>query len=361
MSKAILAAIVLYLCCLQNTAAGDKDSCTDSKGLTFICGLSNAEDLVSVPDTDWVLSSGMTLGGGIYLINSVQKTWTQMYTGAPQQVHHDAARFGNCQAAPVADSFITHGLHIRAGENGHSTLYVVGHGGREAIEVFDVDANPAQPQLAWLGCVPMPEGLGANSVTALTDGSLLATVLMHPGQTFTDVFSGKPTGAIYRWSPGQSGFEMIAGSQLPGNNGIEISADEREIFVVSTGLGTISVFANSNPTRLLRSTSRLDFGPDNVHMTEDGQLITAGPSSVDHNCGEIDTENMILEEFAACPRGSVAATFDPVTLAETGRWSSPADPVFSNATMALQVGDEIWIGSFAGDRIGVIGKASAPH
>jgi hypothetical protein len=31
---------------------------------------------------------------------------------------------------------------------------------------------------------------------------------------------------------------------------------------------------------------------------------------------------------------------------------SPAIKTFSNITMALQVGDEIWIGTFAGDRIG---------
>ena len=29
----------------------------------------------------------------------------------------------------------------------------------------------------------------------------------------------------------------------------------------------------------------------------------------------------------------------------------PADPHFSNITMALPVGEELWIGTFAGDRI----------
>ena len=198
---------------------------------------------------------------------------------------------------------------------------------------------------------------GPGSVSFSRDGTLLATVLMHPGQTFVDVFAGKPTGAVYRWSPGDSGFVQIPGSELPGNNGIEISSDEREIFVVSSGLQTISVFANTSPTRLLRSTQALDFGPDNVHMTPDGQLITAGPSMDDHACGELDVAGFDLEEFASCPKGSVAATFDPETLVETRRWSSPADPRFSNATMALQVGDEVWIGSFSGDRIGVVAKA----
>jgi hypothetical protein len=202
----------------------------------------------------------------------------------------------------------------------------------------------------------MPAGLAANSVASLSDGSLVATVLMHPGDTFTDVFSGKPTGAIYEWSPGDSGFELIRGTELPGNNGIEVSLDEQEIFVVSTGLSTISVFSHSNPSRLLRSTRALDFGPDNVHMTPDGQLLTAGPSHTQHDCGELDPENVNIEEFASCPRGFVAATIDPETMTETRLASGPPDPDFSNATMALQVGDEVWIGSFSGDRIGVARK-----
>ena len=60
----------------------------------------------------------------------------------------------------------------------------------------------------------------------------------------------------------------------------------------------------------------------------------SSPSTNDHNCGELDPENVIIEEFAACPRGTVAATIDPQTLEETRRWSSPANPRFSNATQA---------------------------
>lgn len=341
----------------QMVAASEQTDCAASAGLTYVCGMQNAEDLVSVPATTWVLSSGMAPGGGIYLVDSVKKTWSQMYAGNAAQVSHDEATYGACHGAPVFENFITHGLHIRAGDNGHSTLYVVGHGGREAIEVFDVDANPVEPTLTWTGCVPMPDGLAANSVTSMKDGSLLATVLMHPGYTFSDVFAGTATGAIYKWSPGDSGFELMRGTELPGNNGIEVSSDETEIFVVSSGLRSISVFSNNNPSKLLRSTGPLDFGPDNVHMTADGQLLTAGPSNTDHNCGELDIENMDIEEFASCPRGFVAATYDPTTMAETQRWSGPAHADFSNATMALKVGDEVWIGTFSGDRIGVASAA----
>jgi len=360
MHRSMLCGCVLLLAGLQNVSAAEPGDCSPTADMSYICGPINVEDLVLVPGTRWVLGSGMAPGGGILLIDSASHAWRQAYSEDPQQIRHDAQTYGSCPTAPVLETFVTHGLHLRSHGNGHSTLYVVGHGGREAIEVFDVDATTGDaPTLTWLGCVPMPSGgVAANSVTTLKDGTLLATVLMHPGQTFSDVFSGVPTGAIYRWSPGESGFARVSGSELPGNNGIEVSADEREIYVVSTGLSNISVFENANPTRLLRATRTLDFGPDNIHLTLDGRLITAGPSLSDHECGEMDVANVSLEEFAACPRGTVAATFDPVSLKETQRWSSPPDPRFSNATMALEVGNEVWVGTFAGNRIGVFVDAA---
>ena len=359
MLRLLLAGCLIMMSGWHVAVAAETENCAATETLSFVCGTTHAEDLVLVPDTRWVLSSGK-VPGGLFLIDSKNRAWSPAYAGGAEQIRHDAATYGSCSEAPALDTFVSHGLHVRPGGNGHSTLYVVGHGGREAIEVFDVDASGERPALAWIGCVPMPEGgVAANSVTSLRDGTLLATVFMHPGQPFSDVFAGKPTGAIYRWSPGDPAFARLPGSELPGNNGIDVSADEREIYMVSSGLNTISVFANTSPTRLLRATPPLDFSPDNIRRTVDGKLITAGISNVDHGCGELDAEKldpetMDVEEFAACPRGWVAAKFDPATLTETARWSAPPDPRFSNATMALEVGDEVWVGSFGADRIGVL-------
>ena len=98
-----------------------------------------------------------------------------------------------------------------------------------------------------------------------------------PGTTFADaVVDRKPTGAVFEWSPGDAGFTLVEGTQLPANNGIEVSADGREIYVASSGLQTIVAFSHSNPARQLRTTRPLPFTPDNVHMGADGRLLTAG-------------------------------------------------------------------------------------
>lgn len=351
-STTLRTGIFISLWLLAGCAA--EDECAGSAGYGFVCGPENAEDLVLVPATKWVIASGMAPGADIYLVDSENKTWTGLYPGEEPQNRHDTATYATCPGAPDTANLMTHGLNLRAGEPGRSTLYAVGHGAREAIEVFDVDASGDVPVLTWIGCVPMPEGLEANSVASFRDGSLVATVLVEPGKTFSQLLAGEPTGAVYQWSPGDEGFERIRGTELPGNNGIEVSPDGSEIYVVSSGLNTVVAYSRSNPARQLRSTRRMAFTPDNVHMSPNGRLITAGMIDDVPECGGIPGPDHDLEELASCPRGFIAAAIDPASMSDTLLAEGQANPEFSNATMALELRDEIWIGTFSGDRIGYV-------
>lgn len=333
-----------------DAARASEPDCRSSGDLEFVCGIRNGEDLVLVPDTQWIIASGFAAGAGISLIDSRNGAHSTLYPGDSPRANHDPL-FASCDTPPGAAEWVTHGLNLRPAANGHSTLYVVGHGSREAIEVFDVDATAAQPVLTWKGCVPMPERLAANSVASFRDGSLVATVLLMPGKSFGDLFSGQPTGAVMEWSPGMREFRQIPGSELPGNNGIEVSSDEREIFVASTGLQTVVAFSRANPTKQLRTTVRLPFMPDNVHRAPDGRLLTAGMNDDEPACGGRPGAQQGFEQFSSCPRGFVAMAIDPVTMQETQVLKRPANPAFSNATMVLTTGQQFWIGTFSGDRI----------
>jgi sugar lactone lactonase YvrE len=338
--------VLLAVLCFTGPAHAQENGCEPSGGLDFVCGPQNAEDLVLVPGTKWIIASGMAAGAGFYLIDSRAGSWGALRA----QAEHDAA-FPNCTTPPSAVTLNTHGLNVRPGASGHSTLYVVGHGAREAIEVFDVDANGDRPKLTWKGCVQMPEGLAANSVASFADGSLVATVLLMPGKSFADSIARKPTGAVFEWSPGDRGFELVRGTELPGNNGIEVSADGQEIYVVSSGLQTIVAFSHSNPARQLRSTRPLPLTPDNVHMSADGRLLTAGMKNDEPACGGAPGPQHDLEKLSTCPRGSIALAVDPATMRDAVLVETPANPNFSNATMALTVDDRFWIGTFLGDRV----------
>jgi hypothetical protein len=323
-----------------------QSSCASEGGLSFVCGPKNPEDLVLVPGTRWIVSSGMADGAGFYLIDSETHEWSVL----PYQVSRDTS-FASCPTAPSAQALNTHGLNIRAMRPGAARLYAVGHGAREAIEIFDVDTRGARPSLTWRGCVPMPEGLAANSVASFADGSLVATVLIMPGKTFADSVAKRPTGAVFQWAPGRAGFELVAGTELPGNNGIEVSSDGSEIYVVSSGFQTVVAFSHTNPARQLRSTRPLPFTPDNVHMGPDGRLLTAGMANDVPECGGPPGPDHDLGRLSTCPRGTIAVAIDPKTMSDTVIVSTPAVPAFSNATMVLTIGREFWAGTFSGDRV----------
>jgi hypothetical protein len=341
--------LLLPVCAVANAA---DDQCQPSGEYGFVCGPKNAEDLVLVPATNWIIASGMAPDAAIYLIDAQQKTWTQLYPSDAAPARQNMERYGACPGLPGPGNFITHGLNLRPGAHGHSMLYVVGHGGREAIEVFDVDANGAQPVLTWTGCVMLPEGMAANSVASLDDGTLLATVPLHPGRTMAEAVAGTSTGAVYRWSPGDSGFTQVQGTELPYANGIEVSADGREFYVASSGLSTVVAYSNNNPARQLRTTQLLEFIPDNLHWASDGSLITAGLVADYAACGNArGPAEFDLVVFAACPRPFVVRAIDPQTMEGKDLARGPADARFSNITLALPVGEELWIGTFSGDRV----------
>jgi hypothetical protein len=316
------------------TAGEPAKSCEPRNGIRFICGPQNAEDLVQVPGTPWIIASGHADDANFYLVDARSGAWRILpYAARPDPV------FASCNAPPAPATFRSHGLDVLARGNGAARLHVVGHGAREAIEFFDIEMRSGAPSLVWRGCVPMPEGYVGNSVASAADGSLVATILLLPGKAFSDSFTGRPTGIVLAWSPGEPGFTPLAGTELPANNGIEVSADGREIYVASSGLHTIVAYSRTNPARKLRTSRELPFTPDNVHLGEDGMLYTAGMENDVPACGGTPGPQHDLPMLTACPRGTIAVALDPRTLSDRVVLKTPVLEGFSNATMLLPVGN----------------------
>jgi sugar lactone lactonase YvrE len=241
---------------------------------------------------------------------------------------------------------VLHGLSLRPAQTGLYSLYATNHGGRESIEIFEVDARNATPSAAWTGCVLLPDKLAANSVAAFSDGALVATVLTLPGKTFEDVWAGRNTGVVLMWTPGSKDFRTLAGTELPGNNGIETSADNREFFVASTGLKRIVAFSRANPSKPLRSAQLKEFAPDNVRLVGD-RLITVGMIDDERSCGGAPKKPADIQ----CPRGWIADAIDPKTMAITELARGPAAPPYTGSATAMPVGDTLWLSSFTADRV----------
>ena len=321
--------------------------CTPAGGLSFVCGIQKGEDLVLVPNTRWLIASGMAAGSGLHAVDTQAKVARTLYGGGTAAARPDRTTYANCPGPLDPKLMVLHGLSLRSAAGGRYTVYATNHGGRESIEVFELAAAGAAPAATWVGCVLMPNGMAANSVAAFSDRSLLATVLIMPGKTFEDAFALKNTGAVFAWKPGEKTFQMLPGTELSANNGIETSPDDQEFYVASTTTKRIYAYARSKPGVVLRTAQLKEVGPDNVRWTADGKLITAGLIDNEPSCGGPPR----TEAGIRCPRGYVAFTIDPKTMAVTEIARGPATPAFTGTAIAMRVGNEVWLGSFFADRV----------
>jgi hypothetical protein len=313
----------------------------------FICGVTNPEDLVLVPNSRWMLASGMAPGSGLHLVDTRAKTVKNLYAVGAASTRADKTKYAGCPGPLDPKQALLHGLSLRVAPGGRYTVYATNHGGRESVEVFELDASGAAPSATWIGCVLAPGKMAFNSVAAFTDGTLVATVLITPDKTFADAFAQRITGVVMQWTPGSPGFTAIPGTELSANNGIETSPDDREFYVASTTTKRIIAFARNNPGKPLRTAQLKEFGPDNVRWTADNRLITAGMIDNEASCGGPPKD----EAGIRCPRGYVVVTIDPKTMGITEIARGPATPSFTGTAIAMQTGNEVWLGSFFADRL----------
>ena len=304
--------------------------CDPIGDVQFICDMVSPEDIAVLPGQEWAITSGAREGGRIYLLNVSEKTSTLLLPTPASEERLDAETWPECpgpldDADP--DSSQHHGLYLDPGADGVHTLLVVHHGSRESIEAFDVDARNTPPSIAWVGCAVAPEGARLNSVVAL------------PGGGFATTNAGI---GVWEWHAG-SGWEVIPGSEDTAANGIEVSEDGQVLYIAG--------WAEEKLTRLSRGRTPMDkeviqlgFRPDNLRMAMDRSVIYAA-GHTDRNGDSITDPREPTTETTN------VATINPDTLEFERIFVHPAMPGFVASTTAVRIGDELWLGSFRGDRL----------
>ena len=199
MRFSITIASAMTFALLLGPADSSLAACDPDGDVQFLCGPVSPEDLIEVPQSPWVVISSMEEQGHLYVADTRDHTTTVVFPTGTSEPRHDRAMYGECPG-PVTMQFQPHGLSLRSGNGGTHTLYVVGHGDRESIEVFELDASGSSPTATWIGCVVAPQGVNLNSVTALPDGGFAATHFRNP------------EGAVWEWQP-TAGWAKVPGSE----------------------------------------------------------------------------------------------------------------------------------------------------
>lgn len=310
--------------------------CTPEGKVSYVCGLMSVEDMVVAPGGRWIFGSALVAGqGGLYVIDAKNRTAKkpEVAVGKPR------APFTDCQAPPEIKAIRTHGLELRPEAPGLATLFAVNHGGRESIEVYGVDTRGAEPRLTWTGCLMMPKNASGNAIAALPGGALAVTKFQDADddQAIVHILGGQITGLVYIWTPGP-GFREVPGTKVSGANGLVASPDGRWLYINDYGNKAVLRVAASGGGPVIRTP--VDFHPDNLRWAADGKIIATG--------------QYITLETRAGLHGWAAVKIDPQTMAQTPYLKVPGTAAFDNGTTTLQVGRDLWIGTYRGDRVAVI-------
>jgi hypothetical protein len=333
--------------------------------LGYVTGVRSPEDLVGIPHSPWIITSGLAEGkraGSLFLIDRRTKTALDLLR-ITVPMRQDRSSYPSCPG-PLNKAVISaHGIGLRKGQSGKHILYVLNHGGREAIEVFQVDAARQRPSLTWVGCIPLPENTVGNGVAPMPGGGIVMTHMAVPRyfatpqaakspEAWTEKFTaGALTGYAATWTAA-SGWKEVPGTEGSGPNGIEVSPDGRWIWVANWPVREV-VRVPARPVRggPRRTVLKLDFLPDNLRWGDDGWLWVAGAAATP-------------PEFFACVskpgcRGDYRiARINPATLAVQIVPHPRPSPTFGDATTAAKLGDTIWLGAVAGERVAYLPAAA---
>jgi len=342
---AALCALVALSASAQNSPPkrGAATPCAPSDGLSYVCGPVASEDLVRLPDSRWLIASGLNVGAPahLYLIDAHRKRATiafppETVTPPPQS----PSKMG-CDGPPDLQRMSLDGLALRPGAARRHILYAANHGDRMAIEVFAIDARGARPRLRWADCAMLPAKTLPNAVATLPGDGLLVISFYDPTepQSWARMARGEVTGRILQWHPGR-GFTAVANGATSGGNGLASSADGRLVYASSWSARRLVVLSLTDASR---KEIALDFMPDNIHRLANGSLLVAGQRTTVaaiHAC-----------TGPQCPQPWVIAHVEPQGGTVTELLSGPGTTAINYACGAVAISGTLFVTARGAQRI----------
>ena len=311
--------------------------------IEVLCGTRSPEDLELAPDGKYLIATQYvnlgrkgTAGSGMALFDIAKKTFSKMaVTDEPDKAWGDPTCPG-----PIDDALISHGESLAKRRDGTWALYVVNHGGRQSIEMFELKRAAGSWALVWHGCE-----VGAheyNDLAILPDGGFVGTYptgLSSGGKG--GPFGGAVTGYVARWIPGK-GESEIMGTRMRYPNGVVVSKDGRYMYVNEFAARQVLKFDLRDDKQI--GSVKVDFLPDNLTWTKEGKILAAGVKGARGDCPE--------GSGRPCIQGFGIAEINPGNMQTRPIFdSADHEPLIGGVSVALEVRDSIYIGAFQGDRL----------
>jgi hypothetical protein len=186
-------------------------------------------------------------------------------------------------------------------------------------------------------------------VAALPGGAFAASnfISTNDPKAIDKLTAGQAEGGMLIWRP-QTGWQDVPeAATISADNGVVASPDGRQLFVAGSGDETV-VRLPLDGSPQVRAVIKTGFHTDNLRWGTDGFLYAAGQRDSVANllaCAP-NTKQRCIGPFSVL-------RIDPVTLQTREVIHNPGGPTFGDASTALRIGDEYWLGTPHGDRIAI--------
>lgn len=332
----------------------------DEDDANSICGLQNPEDMVLLPGHAWAVVSemmsdteaeGLRFGRLQWLDVGSDVVTPFLQDGLEVALDNSLPSLGDaaCSTPPDPARFGGHGVDARRLADGSTLLAAINHGEREAIELFSIGVSGETPMATWRGCVMLPRERSHNDVAIAANGDLYVSVFSaNPAvfsfdllSDFVSLFTGGNTGMVYHWSASK-GISPVEGSEGSAPNGVALAFDDTALLFAEWGQKKVVRLDLSGQEKERREV-QLPMAPDNFAWRSDGTLIVAAQEGDAFSIlGCFDTPPTTCD----IPYGVYAIDPNSMMMKEllTG---------VGAISVAMPVGDRIYVGSFAGDSIGI--------
>lgn len=355
----IIGLLVLVACSDKPAIISD---CHAVDNITPICRFTNPEDMDLLPDQQTLLISQMgnmegSLSGNLVSFDTHTQVITALFPSPEPVSHNTAASWGaaNCPGMPGGE-FSPHGITIKQRDDGRWQLAVVNHGQRESVEMFEILSSADRYALAWRGCVIPPPGTYMNDVALMKNGGFVASHMFDKNAPLifgmrTGVWKsqlGINTGYVFEWLPtAADNFRILADSHGPFINGIALSADDTTVFA--------NVYAGNEVRKLDRVTGN-KIGAAKITQVDNLAWASSTNSKspvllgVSHSGGKLEQMDCIKHPGQTCGFGFTVVRIDTETMTSEEIFQHEGAPMGA-ATVAQQVGDSLYLGTFSGNRI----------
>lgn len=301
----------------------------------YIEGIVNPEDLILVPNQNWVITGSMasaTNTGKIYALHTKENRRVLLFDSSQESTKIQHLK-----------SFSPHGIYINKFEEDY-LLYVISHGKKETVEIFTLYFNDENPKIAWKESLILPASVWANGLVVNREKEIYVTSMYDPtDRDFLEKFEKKEaTGQIWKWSI-QNQWSIFSTDKFSGANGIAISSDQKSLYLSEWANQKIHQLSthNGNTTKSIA----VDFLPDNIRWSTNGNLLIAGqrgaPKQVFLSKGISET-NMYFNVVIISPN-----------LTDLKKIITGGNIEFANATVAIDIGQYYWLGCVENDKIAV--------